>query len=207
MDGLGARPLSVSLAGLRAMPHRTQITRHDCVEGWSAIGQWTGTPLNLLLREAGVRRAARYIVFHCADTFGSTPYYESIDLIDAFHPQTILAWGLNGHLLGVDHGAPVRLRVERPNTSCARKRSRAWPASAVARAAIGRTSPTTNGTPAFEAMGLIPGSSWRGAKRPSASARHFGSLSRNLGNQRLDRERLGQRHARIGMSVADCRSK
>ncbi|WP_375380564.1 molybdopterin-dependent oxidoreductase [uncultured Sphingomonas sp.] len=113
VDGLVARPLSVSLDRLHAMPHRTQITRHDCVEGWSAIGQWTGTPLNLLLREAGLRRDARYIVFHCADTFGTTPYYESIDLVDAFHPQTILAWGMNGRALGIGHGAPVRLRVER----------------------------------------------------------------------------------------------
>ena len=113
VDGLVARPLSVSLDQLHALPHRTQVTRHDCVEGWSAIGQWTGTPLSLLLRQAGLRRDARYVVFHCADTFGSHPYYESIDLVDAFHPQTILAWGMNGHALGIDHGAPVRLRVER----------------------------------------------------------------------------------------------
>ena len=113
VDGLVDRPLSLSLAQLRAMPHRTQITRHDCVEGWSAIGQWTGTPLNLLLRQAGLRRGARYVVFHCADTFSGQPYYESVDLVDAFHPQTILAWGMNGHALSVDHGAPVRLRVER----------------------------------------------------------------------------------------------
>ncbi len=113
IDGLVARPLSLSLAQLRAMPHRTQITRHDCVEGWSAIGQWTGTPLNLLLREAGLAHGANYIVFHCADTLGQSNYYESIDLIDAFHPQTILAWGMNGQALGTGHGAPLRLRVER----------------------------------------------------------------------------------------------
>ena len=113
VDGLVQRPLSLSLGQLRALPHRTQITRHDCVEGWSAIGQWTGTPLRLLLHAAGLRPGARYLVFHCADSFGATPYYESIDLVDGFHPQTILAWGMNGHVLGVDHGAPVRLRVER----------------------------------------------------------------------------------------------
>lgn len=113
VDGLVARPLSLSLPQLHAMPHRTQITRHDCVEGWSAIGQWTGTPLGLLLREAGLRREANYIVFHCADTLGLSNYYESIDLIDAFHPQTLLAWGMNGEALGVGHGAPLRLRVER----------------------------------------------------------------------------------------------
>jgi len=95
------------------MPARTQITRHDCVEGWSAIGQWTGTPIKLILDAAGLHQSARYIVFHCADSIGPAPYYESIDLIDAFHPQTIMAWALNGHLLPIQNGAPLRLRVER----------------------------------------------------------------------------------------------
>ncbi len=113
VDGLVARPLSLSLAQLRAAPHRTQITRHDCVEGWSAIGQWTGTPLRLILQQAGLSSAARYIVFHCADDSNGAPYYESFDLIDAMHPQTILAWGMNGQPLSVPHGAPIRLRVER----------------------------------------------------------------------------------------------
>ncbi|MHA6721492.1 molybdopterin-dependent oxidoreductase [Sphingomonas sp. RS2018] len=113
VDGLVARPLDLSLANLRAMPARTQITRHDCVEGWSAIGKWTGPRLKPLLALAGLRDAARYLVFHCADVMGGTPYYESIDLIDAMHPQTILAWMLNDRVLGVPNGAPVRLRVER----------------------------------------------------------------------------------------------
>ncbi len=111
--GLVARPLSLSLADLGRMPARTQITRHDCVEGWSAIARWTGTPLRLILQQAGLSTRARYILFRCADDFGGTPYYESIDLIDAFHPQTILAWAMNGRRLGVPHGAPIRLRVER----------------------------------------------------------------------------------------------
>jgi DMSO/TMAO reductase YedYZ molybdopterin-dependent catalytic subunit len=113
VGGLVARPLAISLNRIKALPSRTQITRHDCVEGWSAIGQWTGVPLSLLLKAAGLAPQARYIVFHCADDFGGTPYYESIDLIDAFHPQTILAWGMNGQPLPVGHGAPLRLRVER----------------------------------------------------------------------------------------------
>ena len=113
VDGLVARPLSLSLAQIRALPARTQITRHDCVEGWSAIGKWTGLPLRLVLQQAGLSNRARFIVFHCADSFGAAPYYESIDLIDAFHPQTILAWGMNDQTLLVAHGAPVRLRVER----------------------------------------------------------------------------------------------
>jgi DMSO/TMAO reductase YedYZ molybdopterin-dependent catalytic subunit len=114
VDGLVTRPLSLSMAELRAMPQRAQITRHDCVEGWSAIGKWTGAPLKLILDAAGLRRDARYIVFHCADMMkGEMAYYESIDLIDAFHPQTILAWMLNDEVLPVGNGAPVRLRVER----------------------------------------------------------------------------------------------
>ncbi len=113
VDGLVAQPLSLSMAQIRSMPKRTQITRHDCVEGWSAIGQWTGVPLKLLLDQAGLRSNARYLIFHCADRYAQGDYYESIDLIDAFHPQTILAWGLNGKPLPVGNGAPLRLRVER----------------------------------------------------------------------------------------------
>ena len=113
VDGLVRHPLALSLAQIRSMPARTQITRHDCVEGWSAIGKWHGVPLKLVLDQAGLRPNARYIVFHCADLIGGAPYYESIDLVDAFHPQTILAWGMNDHLLTVGHGAPLRLRIER----------------------------------------------------------------------------------------------
>jgi DMSO/TMAO reductase YedYZ molybdopterin-dependent catalytic subunit len=114
LEGLVARPLALSVAQVRAMPQRTQITRHDCVEGWSAIGKWTGVPLKLLLDAAGLSARARYLVFHCADRMRSgAVYYESIDLIDAFHPQSILAWALNDAVLGVPHGAPLRLRVER----------------------------------------------------------------------------------------------
>ena len=114
--GLVAHPLSLSLDELKALPSRTQITRHDCVEGWSAIGGWTGVPLSLLLKAAVLLPQARYIVFHCADNLGGGPhgmYYESIDLVDAAHPQTILAYAMNGQPLPVAHGAPLRLRLER----------------------------------------------------------------------------------------------
>jgi DMSO/TMAO reductase YedYZ molybdopterin-dependent catalytic subunit len=113
VDGLVARPLSLSLADLRALPQRAQITRHDCVEGWSAIGKWQGPKLSAILDAAGLRDSARYLVFHCADSLRGGAYYESIDLIDAFHPQTIMAWAMNDRILPVAHGAPVRLRVER----------------------------------------------------------------------------------------------
>jgi len=112
--GKVARPMAIPLATIKAMPAREQITRHDCVEGWSAIGKWRGTPLKLILDQAGLRDDARYIVFHCADDMGGGQiYYESIDLIDAFHPQTILAWALNDKPLEVAHGAPLRMRIER----------------------------------------------------------------------------------------------
>lgn len=114
VDGQVARKLSLSLSQLRTLPHREQITRHDCVEGWSAIGKWRGVPLKTVLDAAGLRPGARYIVLHCADRMGNgQPYYESIDLVDAFHPQTILAFALNDRPLSVANGAPLRLRVER----------------------------------------------------------------------------------------------
>ncbi len=118
VDGLVAKPLDLSLADIRNLPQRTQITRHDCVEGWSAIGKWSGVPLAVVLQRASLLPAARFAVFHCADMYerasdGNGQYYESIDLIDAFHPQTILAHSLNDAPLTVGHGAPLRLRVER----------------------------------------------------------------------------------------------
>ena len=178
VDGLVEHPLKISLADLRTLPSRTQITRHDCVEGWSCIGKWTGVPMRELLQRAALKPNARYVVLHCADTMeggdaGSdddvdegaklrqgerghqqpqrwssarpartrpptTPrrtgpmtagparrvstgtrcrapvrYYETIDLTDAFHPQTILAYDMNGAALPVEHGAPLRMRLER----------------------------------------------------------------------------------------------
>ncbi|CAM4039141.1 molybdopterin-binding protein [Bordetella tumulicola] len=118
VDGLVQQPLSLSLSDLKRLPSRTQITRHDCVEGWSAIGQWQGVALGRVLDLARLKPGARYVVFHCADELeltldGSGRYYESIDLLDAYHPQTLLAYAMNGKDLPVAHGAPLRLRVER----------------------------------------------------------------------------------------------
>ena len=116
VDGLVAQPASFSLAELRALPSRTQITRHDCVEGWSAIGKWKGARLAALLEAVRPRPEARFVVFHCADPMeedGTSFYYESIDFEDAFHPQTILAYELNDAVLPIANGAPIRLRVER----------------------------------------------------------------------------------------------
>jgi DMSO/TMAO reductase YedYZ molybdopterin-dependent catalytic subunit len=116
IDGLVDKPMQFSLAQLRALPSRTQITRHDCVEGWSAIGKWTGVPLSEILRTVQPTAAAKYVVFHCADPMnedGSSLYYESIDMDDAYHAQTILAYALNDATLPIANGAPIRLRVER----------------------------------------------------------------------------------------------
>jgi DMSO/TMAO reductase YedYZ molybdopterin-dependent catalytic subunit len=116
VDGMVAKPMSLTLEELRALPSRTQITRHDCVEGWSAIAKWKGARLSALLDAAGVSPGARYVVFHCADPMEpnqNSPYYESIDMDDAYHVQTLLAYELNDRPLPVPNGAPIRLRVER----------------------------------------------------------------------------------------------
>ena len=118
VDGLVEKPLQLSLQDLRQMPARTQITRHDCVEGWSCIGKWTGARLSAVLQRARLKSGARFLAFHCADTLelsldGTGQYYETIDLIDAMHPQTILAYDMNNQPLGIPYGAPLRLRLER----------------------------------------------------------------------------------------------
>ena len=113
--GMVERPLEFSLDALRALPMRTQVTRHDCVEGWSVIGQWTGVPLAHLLDLARPKPGARHVVFHCFDDISGdgSRYYESVDLLDAYHPQTIAAYSLNGAPVPIANGAPVRMRIER----------------------------------------------------------------------------------------------
>ncbi len=111
--GLVETPLRLTLADIRALPQRTQITRHDCVEGWSAIGEWTGPQLSALLDAAKVRDGANFIVFRCADVLYGRDYYESIDMVDAYHPQTIIAHSLNGEPIPEKNGAPLRMRIER----------------------------------------------------------------------------------------------
>jgi DMSO/TMAO reductase YedYZ molybdopterin-dependent catalytic subunit len=111
--GLVEHPYSLSLDELRALPSRTQITRHDCVEGWSCIGKWKGVPLKLVLERAGIKPQARFVVFRCMDTLDDALYYESCRMVDAFHPQTILAYDLNDKPLLVANGAPLRVRLER----------------------------------------------------------------------------------------------
>jgi DMSO/TMAO reductase YedYZ molybdopterin-dependent catalytic subunit len=117
IDGLVEKPVEFTLADLRAMPSRSQITRHDCVEGWSCIGQWKGVRLSHVLGMARLKPEAKYVVFHCLDQMeeddADSMYYESIDLDDAFHEQSILAYELNGKPLPVANGAPLRARIER----------------------------------------------------------------------------------------------
>lgn len=118
ITGLVNKELSFSLADLKGMTSRTQITRHDCVEGWSCIAKWTGPQLGPILDQAGIKAEAKYCLYHCYDTMdgglsGQVPYYETSDLLDAHHPQTILAYGMNGADLPIANGAPIRVRIER----------------------------------------------------------------------------------------------
>ena len=119
VGGLVEKPLALSLDELRAMPSRTQITRHDCVEGWSSIGKWKGVQLSHLLEQARPLANAKYVVFRCADSMEApragtdSTYYESVDLDDAYHAQTVLAYDLNDKPLPVNNGAPLRVRIER----------------------------------------------------------------------------------------------
>ncbi|HTX23326.1 MAG TPA: molybdopterin-dependent oxidoreductase [Steroidobacteraceae bacterium] len=107
IEGRVARPRSFSLAELQALPSRTQITKHTCEEGWSAIAEWTGVPLRTVLEAAGIQPSARFVNFFAYDDTA-----DGIDMLDALHPQTILAYGMNGRALPLAHGAPLRLRVE-----------------------------------------------------------------------------------------------
>jgi len=108
VDGLVARPSEFSLAQLKSFPSRTQITQHVCEQGWSAIAEWTGVPLSAVLNAVGILPQAKYVFFNCVDD-----WWDSLDMADAWHPQTLLAYGMNGRDLPVPHGAPIRLRVER----------------------------------------------------------------------------------------------
>lgn len=107
VEGSVARPRAFSLDELKRMPSRTQITRHTCEEGWSAIAQWTGVPLRSVLESAGIRSTARFVQFYAYDG-----WVDGIDMLDALHPQTLLAYGMNGRDLPISHGAPLRARVE-----------------------------------------------------------------------------------------------
>jgi DMSO/TMAO reductase YedYZ molybdopterin-dependent catalytic subunit len=108
VEGAVSRPGRYTLDVLRRLPRQTQITRHTCEEGWTAIAEWTGARLSALLAAAGVRESARFVNFY---TYDVSP--DSIDMVDALHPQTLLAYGMNGGDLPLNHGAPLRLRVER----------------------------------------------------------------------------------------------
>jgi len=107
IEGLVSKPGMYSLADIKRFPSRTQITRHVCEEGWSAIAEWTGVPLSRVLDAAGLQPQARFVTFYTYDD-----WVDSIDLLDALHPQTLLAYGMNGRELPIQHGGPVRLRVE-----------------------------------------------------------------------------------------------
>jgi DMSO/TMAO reductase YedYZ molybdopterin-dependent catalytic subunit len=108
VDGLVDRPTSLSLGDLKSYPSRSQITNQVCEEGWSFIAEWAGVPLWYVLDLAGVRAEAKYVVF-----FPFDENWDSLDMPDARHPQTLLAYGMNGQELSAAHGAPLRVRVAR----------------------------------------------------------------------------------------------
>jgi DMSO/TMAO reductase YedYZ molybdopterin-dependent catalytic subunit len=109
VDGMVARPVTFAMDELKAFPKRSQITHLACEEGWSYIAEWTGVPLSHILDVAGALPQARYVVYR---SFQSG-WWESIDMADALHPQTLVAHGMNGGELPVPFGGPLRLRVPR----------------------------------------------------------------------------------------------
>ena len=109
IEGLVARPASMTIEDVKKHPSSSQITQLTCEEGWSYIAEWVGTPLSLVLNAAGVLPAARYVVYLSMQN----NRYDSIDMADALHPQTVLAYGMNGGDLPAGHGGPLRMRVAR----------------------------------------------------------------------------------------------
>jgi DMSO/TMAO reductase YedYZ molybdopterin-dependent catalytic subunit len=109
VDGAVARPASFSLGELRDFPRRSQITHLACEEGWSYIAEWIGVPLSHILDVAGTLPQSRYVVYRSIEP----DWWESIDMADALHPQTLVAHGMNGGELPVEFGGPLRLRVPR----------------------------------------------------------------------------------------------
>lgn len=109
VDGLVARPASFSLAELQSYPPSSHITHLACEEGWSFIAEWIGAPLSHLLNVVGIRPEAKYVVYFSMQR----GWWDSVDMADALHPQTLVTYGMNGSGLPVGHGAPIRLRVPR----------------------------------------------------------------------------------------------
>lgn len=110
VDGMVDHPLCLSLADLRSMPQRSQITEIGCEEGWTYIAEWMGTPLHEVLKEAGLHPNVRFIFYRSMDKMG---WWESIDIAEAMHPQTLLTMGMNDGELPIGFGGPLRLRVPR----------------------------------------------------------------------------------------------
>jgi len=107
IDGMVARPTKVSIPELKSMPSRSQITHLACEEGWSYIAEWTGAPLSHVLETVGVHPNAKYVVYFSTDP----EWWDSIDMSDALHPQTLVAYGLNGGELPIGNGGPLRMRL------------------------------------------------------------------------------------------------
>ncbi len=114
VEGLVENELELSLDDIKTLPYQEQITKHICIQGWSAIGEWGGTPMTEILRRAKPSKKAKYAVFHAYDVDGDgKPFYEVLRISDMKDRQTILAYEMNWKPLSLEHGAPLRLRVER----------------------------------------------------------------------------------------------
>lgn len=112
VHGMVENPLELSLEDLRKMPRQSQTTEHHCIQGWTAIGGWDGVPMNHIIESCRPLQGVRYVVFHSYQYTDGYEFYETLDLEIAKHPQTILAYEMNGEPLNIGHGAPLRLRVE-----------------------------------------------------------------------------------------------
>jgi len=109
VNGMVAQPASFSLDDIKRFPSRSQITLLACEEGWSYIAEWIGVPLSHVLEAVGILPQAKYVVYNSIDP----DWWDSIDMADALHPQTLLTYGMNGGELSVANGGPLRLRVPR----------------------------------------------------------------------------------------------
>ncbi len=109
VNGMVGRPATFSIDQLKSYPSHSQITMLQCEEGWSYIAEWIGVPLSQVLQAVEVHPQARYVVYYSIDS----DWWESIDMADALHPQTLLTYGMNGDELPVGHGGPLRLRLPR----------------------------------------------------------------------------------------------
>ena len=153
---------------LYALPQVSQVTRHVCVEGWSMIGKWTGTPLKTFLERVGADTTAQYVGFECADG-----YYEGMDMPTALHPQTIMAFRLSDEILPRKYGYPFKIRMPTKlgfkNPKFVTHDLRHQRASRAASGRIGATTGSAGSDRMRRGRDAVPSRSWRRRRSPGAS--------------------------------------